>query len=96
MGLKKFVRYQEVSAIRGNLKKIVTFGTKRFVRYSCPLFGMSVIGKFHCIIYVIYCLKYRTFISGKVGEISVFYAVNIYINICCICKTLLMKYMFFT
>ena len=33
----------------GNLKKIVTFGTKRFVCYSmaCPLFGISAIGRFH-------------------------------------------------
>ena len=29
------------------------------------------------IIYVIHCLKYRNFISGKLGEISVFYAASV-------------------
>ena len=34
IGLKKIVCYREVPLLGGNLQKIVTFETKRFVRYS--------------------------------------------------------------
>ena len=61
--LKNLNVIERCSLLGGNLKKIVTSGTKRFVRYSaiqtfcpaiplfktCPLFGMSAFGRFHCI-----------------------------------------------
>ena len=49
--LKNVSVIERCPLLGSNLKKIVTFGIYRFVRYSWyvrPLFGMSASGRFHC------------------------------------------------